>query len=109
MLPSHLRFRKRSEYRHFSKHSFRKEGSFFFLHMRLIGTSHSKLGITVSKKFGNAPERNRFKRIARAAFLANYPSLPRALFHIIPKQRAKLAKMGDIAQELCHLSNATQS
>ena len=37
----------------------------------LNNTSHSRLGLVVGKKFGNAPRRNRFKRIFREAYRLN--------------------------------------
>ncbi|MCD7773070.1 MAG: ribonuclease P protein component [Ruminococcus sp.] len=39
-------------------------------------TPYNKLGITVSKKLGNAVERNRAKRIIRAAYRESERSLP---------------------------------
>lgn len=40
------------------------------------GNKGRRLGITISRKWGNAPERNRFKRIVRAAYVAVYSELP---------------------------------
>ena len=39
----------------------------------LLGhSSHSKLGITIPKKWGRAHERNRFKRVVREAYRQEY-------------------------------------
>jgi ribonuclease P protein component len=46
-----------------------------------------KLGITVSRRYGKAHERNRFKRVVREAFRELYPSLPTDLeLNISPKK-----------------------
>lgn len=39
----------------------------------------AKLGITVTRKFGKAHKRNRFKRVVREAFREIYLSLPQDL------------------------------
>ena len=38
--------------------------------------NHARLGLSVSKRFGNAPNRNRWKRLVREVFRKNRQSLP---------------------------------
>ena len=43
-------------------------GAKILAHYRLGRVSHSKLGITISRKWGKANKRNRFKRVVREAY-----------------------------------------
>jgi len=63
-----------------------------------------RFGITASRKYGDSPERNRFKRIVREAFRLSHHLLPQDLeLNIVPRQKAKEAKMGDVQNELLQL------
>ena len=64
-----------------------------------------RFGITASGRYGNSPERNRFKRLVREAFRTSRHLLPQDIeIHVVPRQRAKSAKMGDIQRELLKLT-----
>ena len=66
-----------------------------------------KFGISASKRYGNSPERNRFKRLVREAFRASCNRLPQNLHcNVIPRSLAKKAKMADIQRELIQLLNS---
>lgn len=63
-----------------------------------------RFGITASKKYGNSPERNRFKRLVREAFRTARHILPQDVeLNFIPRHLAKTAMMGDIQKELLRL------
>jgi len=70
--------------------------------------SKARLGIAASKRFGNAVERNRFKRIARVAF-QEIPISTSCDLIIYPKEEAKLANAHDIANELSSLIDQSHS
>lgn len=61
----------------------------------------ARLGITAPSRYGNAPERNRFKRLVREVFRKNLCHIPSDFeFSVAPRQRAKKASEDDIRQEL---------
>lgn len=68
------RVRKKKEFVAVYTGGKKKVGSFFVLYRRGNGLSHHRLGISVSKKIGNAVVRNRIKRIFRDTFRRMKPS-----------------------------------
>ncbi len=55
-----------------------------------------RLGITVTKKQGNAPTRNRMRRIIRAAFAAKADILPNRDIIVVARSRCATAKSTDL-------------
>jgi ribonuclease P protein component len=93
--PKSARILKNSHFRRLVKSNRRIFGEMISVDFQYSKTLISKLGITVSKKFGKAHDRNRFKRIVREAFREMRPNLPVGLeinispcssTHIISKQ-----------------------
>ncbi|WP_319406677.1 ribonuclease P protein component [uncultured Desulfosarcina sp.] len=81
------RIRTSIEYRTLSKNGGRFYSDCFIIISRRNQVSRSRLGITVSKKVGNAVTRNRIKRIIREYFRLNRGRLPGRLdINIIARQ-----------------------
>jgi len=60
----------------------------------------SKIGLTVSRKYGNAVERNFFKRRMRELFRSNRPDLPFSIqVNILPLQSGKLASFDELLKD----------
>lgn len=57
----------------------RYTGAFFYLDVRHNGSSLTRLGLTLTRHFGDSHRRNRFKRIAREAFRLCYDRLVKGI------------------------------
>ena len=64
-------------------------------------TDEPLLGLTVSRKYGNAVKRNRFKRLSREAFRAT--SLPPHAYNISPRGPCRPLKCQDLINDLSQL------
>jgi len=88
-------------------HNFRRRfsGDYVIIDIRENQKPYSRLGITASKKFGKAHERNRFKRIVREAYRLNRHLLPKGIdIHVKPRQKALEAEMCQVEKEMLVLA-----
>lgn len=98
------RLRKRYQFQRFFHHGKRLIGTWIVVESLSNRLGIPRLGITVTKKFGKAHDRNRFKRIVREAFRLCQKDLPMGLdINIKPRTRAKEAKSSEIQTDLLHL------
>ena len=63
-------------------------------------TLHARLGVTVSKKVGNAVLRNRIKRCIREIFRQNRSTLPAVDLNVIARREAAAMDFHRLEQEL---------
>ena len=67
-LPKDARLRKRAEFLKLSRHGRKIRTSYFIAAVSKGTEKNNRIGITVSKKVGNAVARNRIKRLVREYF-----------------------------------------
>ena len=82
--PKSLRILKRNSFREIARSHQRYAGTNLYIQFR--PASHTRLGVTVTRKFGSAVQRNRFKRLAREAFRQTVGNLPPIDMVVIPRK-----------------------
>jgi len=106
--PGFYRLRKSWEYRLVGKMGCKFNTPHFVLLVLINKTHNSRLGITVSRKVGNAVQRNRLKRIIREFFRVRnhlYPVLRD--YSIIAKRGTALLSSSEINRELDKIFSLT--
>jgi ribonuclease P protein component len=99
-----MRLRTSREYRRMAHGIQRCVGRWIIVDARPSGGTLSKLGLTVTRRFGKAHDRNRFKRIVREAFRLSNKDFPVPFILVIkPRTHAHKAVMDDIRLELIFL------
>ena len=74
------------------------------LYARPNALKHSRLGMSVAKRYGNSVRRNRFRRLIREAFRLHKEELPKGCDFIVIPGRGLDVSLDDIAQSLLTLA-----
>lgn len=102
--PKTHRLRKRQQYKRLVHPDHRYAGRWICIGFCCNHLEITRLGITVTKRFGKAHDRNRFKRIVREAFRLAYPELPKGFdINVKPRSSAHEASSTDIVLDLKEL------
>lgn len=99
--PKKLRLRVRKDFLRMSSCGKRYNGAFFAIDVRKNNMEFTRLGITVTRRFGDAHQRNRFKRLVREAFrLCRYDLIKGVDLNIRPFPRNYQLTMQQVQAEL---------
>lgn len=108
--PRHARVRKRGEFRRIQSEGRKVHTKHFIviLHPSLNEeAAGTRLGITITKKVGNAVERNRTKRVVREVFRRNHELFPQGVdLVVIAKRGAPQLGFDQVLQEIRAVSKA---
>lgn len=101
-----MRLHTRQHYRRMAYKTLKLTGQWILIDIRFTNAFPPRLGITATKRYGSACQRNRFKRIVREAFRTAFPFLNLAFDVVVrPRSQAVRAKMQDVQQEFLSLIN----
>ena len=98
--PKSLRLRKRSDFLRLSRESGRHTVKGFLLVWQPNDLMLPRLGITASRKVGNAVTRNRLKRLIREFFRNNRLLLPAVDINVIARRESETMDFRCIMREL---------
>ena len=99
--PKTARLLAAHQYRRVNKYGKTVGGKHLTIQMCASRHSCLKLGLTVSRKFGDAVRRNRFKRLVREAFRLSQHKLPPYLhLNVRPTAASTKATLEEIQNEL---------
>jgi len=103
--PRHYRILKGSDYRVIYTEGKKLSGERFVLYARDNDLGYPRLGITVSRKVGNAVVRNRIKRLFREIFRKSRAGIPHHCDWVVNARRGCAgASYGQLAAEFLALA-----
>lgn len=102
--PKSCRLTRRREFERISRQGSRLVGRKLMMETLFNAQETPKLGVTVTKKYGKAHERNRFKRCVREAFRRSKFALPQNLsINIRPRHKDVIPSTKSFQEELLYL------
>ncbi len=102
--PSLRRIKSPQEFAQVFEHGKVQADLMLVVHARLSPDSTTQLGLSVSKKVGNAPHRNLWKRLIRESFRRNLSEIPSHMQLVVRPRRGAQPKFAEIQRSLCDLA-----
>ncbi len=99
-LPPTLRIKGRTDFNAVFEQGWVLSDAVLVVHILPRANQPSRLGISISKKVGSAPVRNRWKRLLREAFRLNQASLPPGLDLVVRPRKGARAEYHAIQASL---------
>ncbi|MEZ5315563.1 MAG: ribonuclease P protein component [Chlamydiales bacterium] len=104
LFPKTSRLLYSHEFRLCKKYGVYQSGQFLSIHTRQTTSALTKIGLTVSRRYGKAIQRNHFKRLLREAFRLSQHKLPSNLhISVHPLAASQRATFLEIQEELITL------
>jgi len=104
--PSSMRVKRRKDFDRIYREGSTWKGRCFSLHV-LACVDGKRMGIVISRKWGNAVKRNRMKRLLREAFRLNAHRLPNAAIIVRPTTACRDETVESLARRLVAAVNET--
>ena len=99
--PKSARVLRRKEYRTIQRSPLRVVTEHFIMYARKRRSTKNRIGITVSKKVGNAVVRNRVKRVVRESFRLNRSVLPSEFdFVLVARRNRPVQNLSQATEQL---------
>ena len=112
-LPPRFRVRKRGDFERAYAEGKKVVTPEFALFGRTNGLDHSRLGVTTTKKLGNAVVRNRARRLVREAYRTRRQDLPDGWDLVVvvraPLLRRNATRIGDVLVDAAARLNTEES
>ena len=105
--PAQNRIKKRTDFVALRTHGRRLRTPHFYIQI-IVKNEGLRLGVTVTKRIGNAVERNRVKRLVREFFRLNFDRLPSAAdISVVARRDAASLNLAAVTEELKLLCGLT--
>jgi ribonuclease P protein component len=106
--PQSLRIRERADFDRAMRDGRVAADGCLVIHARPNARPHTRLGLSLSRRVGDAPLRNRWKRVIREAFRRNRRDLPPGLDLVVRPRKGATCAFDQVQESLRRLARQLQ-